>query len=187
MFQDVKQEVSVALVASSRVAAQISSEDLPFHKSSSPTMYSQLEHQSVRLLSAAHRLTEFAVAGTELSPPPDLLDTDSIEERWRTLVDVFDSLLEKADACLDEYTGAIKKFSSTEKDHSRSIASSAGNQTPGRAYRNLNIPKPQLSFQCAPQNHNLEPFRPLLQSKPHALVPLAQCYSPTRWEDGALE
>jgi exosome complex exonuclease RRP6 len=40
-----------------------------------------------------------------------LPDTDAVDASWSSVVDVIDSLLEKADISLDEYTGAVKRLS----------------------------------------------------------------------------
>ena len=42
-------------------------------------------------------------------PISTLDDSDDVEIQWKGIVDVIDSLLEKADTCLDEYTGLIKR------------------------------------------------------------------------------
>lgn len=39
-------------------------------------------------------------------------------------------------------------------------------------FRNKNLDKPQLQFRTKINNHDTSPFRPLLTSKPHAIVPL---------------
>jgi exosome complex exonuclease RRP6 len=50
-----------------------------------------------------------SISETRSSP---LQDIDDVDNNWRGVVDVVDSLLEKADASLDEYTGVIKRKSS---------------------------------------------------------------------------
>ena len=43
--------------------------------------------------------------------PPSLKDVEGIENNWWAVVDVVDSLLERADTALDEFTGAVKRLS----------------------------------------------------------------------------
>ena len=38
----------------------------------------------------------------------------------------------------------------------------------------MDMEKPQLLFEDVPTNHEVGPFKPLLTSKPHAIVPLEQ-------------
>lgn len=42
----------------------------------------------------------------------------------------------------------------------------------GNSFRTQNLAKPQLAFKVKPDNHDISPWKPLLETKPHALVPL---------------
>jgi exosome complex exonuclease RRP6 len=46
-----------------------------------------------------------------------------------------------------------------------------------RVPRNLDIPKPQRSFEHVPTNDEKDAFKPLLMTKPHAIIPLEQSLS----------
>ena len=96
-FKDLKNGISSALIDTTRTAGQISNEDLAFHRSSNPSVIPLLEQQNTRLLQLAQKLTRIATSGTELSAP-QISDGDSVEDNWKVIVDVFDNLLEKADA-----------------------------------------------------------------------------------------
>jgi len=50
--------------------------------------------------------------------------------------------------------------------------------------RNLDIPKPQKSFEHIPANDETDAFKPLLSSKPHAIVPLEECLARESAEAG---
>lgn len=163
-FKPLKDEVNSALIDLTRTAGKIAAEDLAFQRSSNPAITPLLDKQNRRLLHIVRDLTGASTLGTEIQAPI-LRDVDSIEDKWHGLVDVFDSLLEKADACLDEYTGVIKK-----RDAPNGSADTTARKTqPPRSYRSQTLTKPQLAFQKAPQNHETEPFKPLLRSKPHAI------------------
>jgi exosome complex exonuclease RRP6 len=45
----------------------------------------------------------------------------------------------------------------------------------GNAFRTQNLVKPQLAFENKPNNEDNTPWKPLLTSKPHAIVPLGEC------------
>jgi len=109
-FKSLQDSVQAALVATTRTASQISSEDLGFHRSLDPTVATRLDKQNARLLGLAERLLGNAAANTEVVRP-QLSDFDAVDSSWRGIVDVVDSLLEKADISLDEYTGAVKRLS----------------------------------------------------------------------------
>ena len=98
-------------------------------------------------------------------------DEDSIDDNWRSIVDVIDSLLEKADACLDEFTGVIKKLSPSQEEQAPAVKKTPKFPTV-YDYGPSKIPKPQLQFEHRPDNSDGGIFKPLLKTKPHATVPL---------------
>ena len=186
LFKEIKDTISTALVDTTRTVGQISSEDLAFHRSSNPAFVPLLDQQNSRLLHLARRLTKVATTGTEVAEPK-FSDPDSIDDNWRGIVDVFDNLLEKADACLDEYTGVIKRFSPSQEDRIKKAASAPAKQSPRKAFQTQDIAKPQLRFNHAPRNHDKTPFKPLLTSKPHALIPLTESLQLVSSERGSQE
>ena len=46
--------------------------------------------------------------------------------------------------------------------------------TLGNAFRTQNLVKPQLAFNVKPDNHDNSPWKPLLATKPHAVIPLEE-------------
>ena len=185
-FKNLTNSISVALIDTTRTASQISNEDIAFHRSSNPSIVSRFEQQNSRLLGLARRLTSSAVSGVEITEP-EIVNADSIEDSWREIVDVIDNLLEKADACLDEYTGVIRKLSPTQEEHMKRVGPASGKQKPPKAYRTQNIAKPQLSFTTVPNNDETGPFKPLLRTKPNAIVPLDDSLKLVAAEDGLMQ
>ena len=171
-FKSFQDRVTASLVNATRTSGRISSEDLSFHRSSNAKLSKSLDAQNARLLQLTNRLLKLATKDSQI-PPPKLHSSDEVEDKWRNVVDVIDDLLEKSDACLDEFTGVIKRLSPSLRD---------GAATPPTARdrtqripilsSNTTIPKPQLKFLNLVANHDTAPFKPLLQSKPHASVPL---------------
>lgn len=107
-FKSLQDQIQAALLATTRVSGQISSEDLGFQRSLNPQVGTALEEQTARLLELAGSLLRSAASISELQVPV-LDDADDVDSNWRNIVDVVDSLLEKTDICLDEYTGVIKR------------------------------------------------------------------------------
>lgn len=175
-FKEIKEAVSSTLIDTTRTAGQIAGEDLGFHRSSNPEIAPVLEKQNTRLLQLANNLVRVAATGTEVSAPR-LSDADSVEDNWRGIVDVIDNLLEKADACLDEYTGVIKRLSPSQDVHPSKLTTPARKPLPLKSYRNQNVPKPQRLFPKVPYNDETTPFKPLLRTKPHAILPLENSIS----------
>lgn len=179
-FKELQASISAALVETTRTVGQIAREDLAFHRSSNPSVGPILDRQASRLLNLAQGLLKIATLGTELSTP-QLQDADAVEDNWGGIVDVVDNLLEKTDACLDEYTGVIKKSTSLENSYP------TGNSKKQLLHKQLStqpIAKPQNGFLKAPRNNETTPFKPLLRSKPHAILPLAQSLIPIAAVDG---
>ncbi|KAL2000731.1 hypothetical protein VTN02DRAFT_2685 [Thermoascus thermophilus] len=174
-FVPFQERVASILVQTTRTVGQLAAEDLNFHRTSSAEIADSLDEQSERLLSLASSLLKVATAGTDVRAPA-LHNEESIEDNWRGVVDVIDSLLEKADACLDEFTGVIKKLSPSQQEQEAALGKKrAPSKFPSiYDYGPSKIPKPQLQFDRAPDNSDVSPFRPLLQTKPHAIVPLEE-------------
>ncbi|PVH88022.1 hypothetical protein DL98DRAFT_566398 [Cadophora sp. DSE1049] len=169
-FKSLQDQLQAALIATTRTTGQISAEDLGFHRSFNPEVGTALDEQSERVLALASALLKSAASISDLRPPT-LEDSDDVENNWRNVVDVVDSLLEKSDTCLDEYTGVIKRKDTTTAEPSTQIPSRSKKQG-GNTYRNQNLVKPQLAFDVKPDNNDESPWKPLLTSKPHATVPL---------------
>ena len=172
-FKQIQDRVFAALVATTRTVGQISNEDLVFQRTLNPSVAHLLDKQNSRLLQSVQKLIRGAAAGTEV-PAPRLQNADEIEDNWESFVDVVDSLLEKTDACLDEYTGVIKKLDHPHQDQPGSAGSSLRKQRPTKTFRTQDIPKPQLLFNKVISNNETTAFKPLLRSKPNAIVPLQE-------------
>jgi exosome complex exonuclease RRP6 len=114
-FKSMQDQIQAALIAVTRTAGQISSEDLGFHRSFNPEVGTALDEQSQGLLGLVGALIKSAASISELRAPA-LEDSDDVENNWRNIVDVVDSLLEKSDTCLDEYTGVIKRQQPTTSE-----------------------------------------------------------------------
>ncbi|KAF2466848.1 uncharacterized protein BDR25DRAFT_293359 [Lindgomyces ingoldianus] len=166
-FKSLQDSISAALVSTTRSATQIGAADIPFQRSLDPALGNALDEQNARLLQLAQRLLENAAASSD-AVGPRLPDVEAIDSNWRGVVDVVDSLLEKADTSLDEYTGVVKRLSPSV-DQSATAPKSHFKNAP------RNFQKPQLSFEYVPQNNDTGGFKPLMTSKPHAKVPIEDC------------
>ncbi|KAL8771777.1 MAG: hypothetical protein Q9209_002968 [Squamulea sp. 1 TL-2023] len=182
-FKELKSTVSAALVRTTRTAGQIASEDLAFQRSINPDVDRLLDQQNKRLLSLVQILNKTATAGSG-TVPPSLHNAESVDDGWRGIVDIVDNLLEKADACLDEFTGVVKKLTPGQQNETSVVDSKK--PLSKREYRYQNIPKPQRLFRRAPKNDETAPFKPLLQSKPNAVVSLEDSLVLAPGKDGSL-
>ena len=111
-FSSLQDQIQAALISTTKTTGQISSEDLTFQRSLKPEIGALLDDQSARLLELSNELLKSATSISELNTPV-LEDQDDLENRWRSIVDVIDSLLEKTDSSLDEYKGVLRHKQST--------------------------------------------------------------------------
>jgi exosome complex exonuclease RRP6 len=107
-FKSMQDQIQAALIATTRTTGQIAAEDLAFHRSVNPEVGDILDEQSARLLALSSSLLKSAASLADLSVPV-LEEVEDVDNNWRSVVDIVDSLLEKTDTCLDEYSGVIKR------------------------------------------------------------------------------
>jgi exosome complex exonuclease RRP6 len=177
-FAALQSSVTSALVSTTKTANQLAAQDLPFHRSLEPSIATNIDRQNARLLSLAERLLSVSAPpnAESVTPAPKLSDIEAVEGNWRAVVGVVDGLLERADTALDEFTGAVRRLgpgAGAAEERGPAAKAKQGRQAPG-AWRNQEIDKPQLDFDHVPRNDETVPFRPLLESKPHARTPLVK-------------
>ena len=191
-FKSLQDEIQNALIATTRTTGKLASEDLGFQRSMNREIGPALDEQSERVLSLANALLKSAASISDLRVPK-LQDADDLENDWRGVVDVVDSLLEKADTALYEYTGVIKRKDTavaepvfepaavhrTQGTNSVQAATKPkkGPYSLGNAFRTQNLVKPQLAFDVKPDNFDTSAWRPLLSTKPHATQSLEDSLS----------
>ncbi|KAF2815477.1 uncharacterized protein BDZ99DRAFT_567310 [Mytilinidion resinicola] len=174
-FQTTQDAISAALVATTRASTRIAAEDLEFQRSLDPKNARVLDKQNARLLGLAGRLLKGSAGGAEGVSSLLSDNVDDLKEGegagWRGVVDRIDSLLERADSRLDEFTGAVKKGVEEtvvpSKQKTAKTAKAFFSQT-------KNLPKSQLLFEHVPRNDETGGFRPLMTQKPHAKLSLKE-------------
>ncbi|TGJ81347.1 hypothetical protein E0Z10_g7418 [Xylaria hypoxylon] len=168
-FNSLQETIQKALVSTTRLANQIAAEDLSFQRTSNPAVAEELDDTSSRLLALTSSLLQSATKGTDVAGP-NLEDADDVDVHWSRIVDVLDNLLEKADTCLDEYTGAIKRKSAPVDQPA--VPAKKSRYALDQSIRRANVLKPQNAFELKPNNHDTSPWKPFLTEKPHSTLPL---------------
>ncbi|TQV96888.1 exosome complex exonuclease Rrp [Cordyceps javanica] len=181
-FKSLQDGVQKSLVSTVKYANRIAAEDLSFQRTVNPDVAEQLDEKSSRLFDLSTRLLRSAARACGVTAPT-LEDVEDIDMNWQGVVDVVDSVLEKADTALDEYTGLIKR------KEPPSDASSIPKRTKstGKVIRNANVVKPQTIFEVQPDNFPAGPWKPILTKKPHAIVPLEHSLVTFTDEDGSTQ
>ncbi|KAB5526371.1 ribonuclease H-like domain-containing protein [Coniochaeta sp. 2T2.1] len=171
-FKSLQDKIQGALVSTVRSAGSIANEDLSFLRTVDPEVSSKLDDNTARLIKLSEELLKSACSYVGQSAP-SIEDADDIDISWRGVVDVIDTLLEKADTCLDEYTGLIKrKVAPAQEQQGRASKIQKPSSKLDWSMKRANIIKPQNAFERKSDNLDLGPWRPLLTSKPHAKLPL---------------
>ncbi|PHH76061.1 hypothetical protein CDD82_4149 [Ophiocordyceps australis] len=162
-FKSLQQTIQDSLVSTVKYVNRIAAEDLTFQRTVNPGVADQLDHDSTRVLALSSRLLQSAASACGVKASA-LEDPDDIDLAWQSIVDVVDSLLEKADTALDEFTGLVKRREPASLEpRTKSTAN---------VIRHANITKPQTRFQVRPHNFPTGPWSPILTQKPHASLPL---------------
>lgn len=110
-FQDfpaLQNDIQKSLVSTVKMANRIGAEDLGFQRTVHPDVAQRLDDASERMLGISSRLLQSAAKACAVKAPR-LEDAEDVEMNWRAVVDVLDSVLEKADTAMDEYTGLVKR------------------------------------------------------------------------------
>jgi exosome complex exonuclease RRP6 len=150
-FKSMQDKIQAALVKTTRLSNQVAAEDLSFQRSSNPAADEQLDETSERLLALSTSLLKSATKGTQIKPAI-LEDADDVDAQWSRVVDVIDTLLEKADTCLDEYTGLVKrKTAPTEEIVRFAIMNvTVGKKNANRSFRDRCLRSPSHSMPLNP-------------------------------------
>jgi exosome complex exonuclease RRP6 len=170
-FKSYKDRVTASLLKATKQANAISAQDLSFHRNASENVSRALERQNAHLLRLTNKLLKAATGDTNVKAP-QLKSRDAVDDNWPGVVDVVDNLLEKAASSLDEFNGLIKRQQSAPAD--RTPTQARPQNAPVPRFVQVKIEKPQLLFSRKVDNFATEPWKPLLTTKPHALVPLAE-------------
>lgn len=107
-FKSLQEGLQKSLVSTVKTVNRIAAEDLGFQRTVNPEVADQLDDKSARILDLSTRLLKSAASACGIKAPA-VEDVEDIDMNWRGVVDVVDTVLEKADTALDEYTGLIKR------------------------------------------------------------------------------
>lgn len=107
-FKSLQEGIQKSLVSTVKSVNRIAAEDLGFQRTVNPDVAEQLDDKSARVLELSTRLLQSAAKACGIKAPK-LEDAEDIDMSWQSIVDVVDSVLEKADTAMDEYTGLIKR------------------------------------------------------------------------------
>lgn len=161
-------------VSAIRAASGLAAYDINFYKSLDNTILESSEASSDRLIKLIN-----VIAESSSEQNGEKVSGDSIESSWSRISNLLDTFLERSDIALD-----MLKNGSKLSESKQSITYLEDNNI---STRNTQVPKraekPQLLFKTSIDNSEEHPFRPLLTSKPHAIVPFEETFTLTPAEE----
>ena len=107
-FKSMQEGIQNALLSTVKTTNRITTHDLAFQRTANPSTADLLDDKIEHVLSTSNDLLGSAAKACGVAAPK-LEDAEDIDFNWRKIIDVVDSLLEKAATALDEYTGAVKR------------------------------------------------------------------------------
>ncbi|EPS43447.1 hypothetical protein H072_2568 [Dactylellina haptotyla CBS 200.50] len=180
-FAAFQKGASAGLVQLVKTARTLSSGDIPFNKSLDSDFATALDSANGKILGLINTLVRNATDGSDIRFD-NFEDADSVETRWSVVSEVVDFLLEKADLCMDEYTGTVKRgVMQTTAAGTNYKSARTDKRTPeGRKAFNksLHMAKPQLQFKKPLSPLDFSPYKPRLEKKPHAVKSLEDSLVP---------
>ncbi|KAK6345114.1 exosome nuclease subunit [Orbilia javanica] len=181
-FATFQKDASLGLVKLVKTAKTLSSGDIAFNKSLDAEFSTVLDNTNAKVLGLINDLVRNATDGSDIKFE-NFEDADSVETRWSVISEVVDFLLEKADMCMDEYTGTVKRgvMQTTAAQGNYKSARTEKRTAEGRKAFNksLHMAKPQLQFKKPLSPLDSSPYKPRLEKKPHAIKSLEDSLIPT--------
>ncbi|KAK6527899.1 exosome nuclease subunit [Arthrobotrys megalospora] len=180
-FATFQKDASIGLVRLVKTAKTLSSGDIAFNKSLDAEFSTALDTANGKVLGLINDLVRNATDGSDIKFE-NFEDADSVETRWSVISEVVDFLLEKADMCMDEYTGTVKRgvMQTTATASNYKSARTEKRTAEGRKAFNksLHMAKPQLQFKKPLSPLDSGPHKPRLEKKPYAIKSLEEALVP---------
>ncbi|KAI8085942.1 ribonuclease H-like domain-containing protein [Gilbertella persicaria] len=169
-FKDFQSSLFKSLVSATAAANSISVEEVGFYRSLDRQFAKDLDHAGSSSLSMGNALLQHSAADCGATAK-SFEDVDDVLDRYGSVVDVCDSLLEKADLCLDHMGGKVNQ--DDLKNNTPEITQIATKDKLDYKFLHANnVVRPQMKFKDKVDNSNSTPFERKIKYKPHALVPL---------------
>ncbi|KAK6505231.1 exosome nuclease subunit [Arthrobotrys musiformis] len=179
-FATLQKDASLGLVKLVKTAKTLSSGDIAFNKSLDAEFSTVLENTNSKVLGLINDLVRNATDGSDIKFE-NFEDADSVETRWSVISEVVDFLLEKADLCMDEYTGTVKRgiMQTTQSNYKSARTDKRAGEGRKAFNKSLHMAKPQLQFKKPLSPLDSGPYKPRLEKKPHAIKSLEESLVPT--------
>ncbi|KAG7785833.1 hypothetical protein KL910_000608 [Ogataea haglerorum] len=162
------ESLAPSLISLIRLSSAVNAKDISFYNSIDATVKSESTALNQHLIDLLNELLPNAFSIS--SDQDGQLHADKKDENWKVVSSVLDTLFENAEIALEE--GTKKEQTSHAKDEFTYLDENDTSGTRKSTPQSLKIEKPQLLFKTPVNNFETSPFKPLITSKPNALIPL---------------
>ncbi|KAH3670712.1 hypothetical protein OGAPHI_001227 [Ogataea philodendri] len=149
-----------------RLSSAVNSKDIGFYNSIDPTVKTNSDEVNQRLIDLLNETISNAVSIS--TDQTDQLTVDDESKNWKVVSGILDTLFENAEIALDQ--NQKKTQASAVKDEFTYLDESDTAGTRKASPQPRNIAKPQLLFKTPVDNFETSPFKPLITTKPNALI-----------------
>ncbi|KAG7895448.1 hypothetical protein KL936_000156 [Ogataea polymorpha] len=164
------ESLAPSLINLIRLSSAVSAKDISFYNSIDPTVKSESTALNQHLVDLLNELLPNAFSIT--NDQDGQLHADKEEANWKVVGSVLDTLFESAEIALEQ--GTKKEQTNQTKDEFTYLDETDTSGTRKSTPQSLKIQKPQLLFKTPVDNFETSPFKPLIKTKPNALIPLQE-------------
>ncbi|SCW01499.1 LAFE_0E01002g1_1 [Lachancea fermentati] len=152
-----------AVLNTIRASVSLSAQDVEFFRSLDPDISASVDQTAKGVLNLINDIL-LSVDGNE-----EVIESgkEGLENAWKNVGEVMDTLFEKSDHAFS----AIRRTDNNNKTNYQYLDDAP---SVDQNHRSKRIEKPQLNFKRPVDNSELQPFKPLLKSKPHSIISLSE-------------
>lgn len=164
-----------SLVSTIRAASGVGAQDISFYRQLDKDLNESAAGASSDLLGLASSIMQAVVPGEVDDLPSN--DLNGLNDNWHDISHVLDTLSERIDVALEQHQKGDNDTTADGDASNKPLTLKDG--TNGESNANIerlskNLPKSQNKFKRPVDNSPNKPFKPLLTSKPHAMVPFEE-------------
>ncbi|KAG7832789.1 hypothetical protein KL943_004730 [Ogataea angusta] len=164
------ESLAPSLINLIRLSSAVNARDISFYNSIDSAVKSESAALNQHLIDLLNELLPNAFSIT--SDQDGQLHADKKDENWKVVSSVLDTLFENAEIALEQ--GTKKEQTGQTKDEFTYLDETDSSGTRKSTPQSLKIEKPQLLFKKPVNNFETSPFKPLIRTKPNALIPLQE-------------
>ncbi|KAG1138973.1 hypothetical protein G6F37_012357 [Rhizopus arrhizus] len=170
-FKGYQTSLFKSLVSATAAVNSIPVGDVGYFRSLDRSFAKELDQATASTLYLGNSLLEQCTLNAGIEASTSFEDVDDVVRGYGSVIDVCDSLLDKADICLDHLKGKIKNEDELMQA-APEVTQITKENTEYKFLHANKVIRPQMKFKDPVDNSNSTPFERKIKYKPHAQVPL---------------